>query len=446
MKKPQRTVEAAIIEGIGPVSIQDLLTMPENRWGMLRDRITDRRNGKDGLDARCMLCDDPVYIKTSRIEDTSYPLFAHYSGNDSKCPWHHGSNIRPDDARAAQYRGQQESKFHRLMCEQIAEIVALDKRYIRHEIDNYLPSTNNSYGRYPDVYVEWDGIGRFVVEFQMSNTFQTEISARCKHYEDERIPLLWILFGIDTTSTIQQSFRDVIRRHRGNAFVLDHAAITASQEQKTLVLSCFLDNGNGLDQPKLVRFDQLTIPTSQLPFYEDRIVPPLMDKINKKRKPWFNALEKWEDRFQPLRGWMDHSASTLVAAAFSIVAHANGKKENYVTSQKSLVGMLNGQLNEGQHNKGVISQYATLLTRLIENTAQYKLLERTVGDHLKRATATQVDESSQEWKLLKKLLPEALDPVIRSELIYLDALPDWAKNSKNNGAGDVEVEVSGRQI
>jgi hypothetical protein len=94
--------------------------------------------------------------------------------------------------------------------------------------------------------------------------------------------------------------------------------------------------------------------------------------------------------------------------------------------------MLNGQLNEGQKkDKGVISQYATLLARLIENTAQYKLLETTVGEHINKASALQVDESSPEWALLKKLLPEALDPVIRDELIYLDALPDWAKNSNN---------------
>lgn len=43
-RKPQRSVEAAIIENIGPVSIQELLAMPEDRWGMLRDRITGQHN------------------------------------------------------------------------------------------------------------------------------------------------------------------------------------------------------------------------------------------------------------------------------------------------------------------------------------------------------------------------------------------------------------------
>lgn len=405
--------------------------MPETRWGMIRDRITDCRNGKDGLSAWCLWCESPVYIRRTSIGGESRPLFAHYSGGDPRCPWFKCENITPDDARAAQYKGQQESKAHRLMCEQIAEIVSLDKRYICSKIDDYLPPTNNSYGRFPDIYVEWDEIGCFVVEFQMSNTFQTEISARCKHYEYEGIPLLWILFGIDTTGIIQQSFRDIIRRHRGNAFVLDHAAITASREQKTLILSCYLENGTGFDQPKLVRFDQLTIPKSKLPYYEDRIIGPLLAEIKKRRQPWFDALEKRENRFELLCE-LDHSASTLVAAAFSIVAEANGKTRNYLNTNQNLVGMLNSQLNEASNkDKGVISKYATLLAKLIENTAQYKLLETSVGDHINRVAARQVDESSNEWTLLKNLLPEALDPVIRTQLKYLDALPDWANNSNS---------------
>jgi hypothetical protein len=53
----------------------------------------------------------------------------------------------PDDACAAQYQGRQESTFHRLMCEQIAELVALDERHIRHTIAEYLPPTDSSGGR-----------------------------------------------------------------------------------------------------------------------------------------------------------------------------------------------------------------------------------------------------------------------------------------------------------
>jgi competence CoiA-like predicted nuclease len=69
-----------------------------------------------------------------------------------------------------------------------------------------------------------ESFGAFAIEFQLSGTFQTEISARCKNYEYAGIPLLWILFGMDTSADVQQSFHDVIRRHRGNAFVLDPSA------------------------------------------------------------------------------------------------------------------------------------------------------------------------------------------------------------------------------
>ena len=249
VRKPQRIVQAAIVERIGAITANDLLAMPGDSWGIIRDRITDRRNGRDGLVARCMACDGEVYIRTARIRGVSRPLFAHYAGSDPSCSWYQGRNIAPDDARAAQYQGRQESDFHRRMCEQVAQLVALDERYIRHTVAEYLPPTENGNGRFPDVYVEWDGFGSFAVEFQMSGTFQTEISARCKHYERESIPLLWILVRHRQARTPPQSFWYVIRRHRGNAFVLDPAALIASREQKTLVLLCYLADGDGFDGP-----------------------------------------------------------------------------------------------------------------------------------------------------------------------------------------------------
>lgn len=424
-RKPRRIVEAVIIERIGPVTATELLAMPEDRWGMLRDRITDARSGADGLSARCMACDSSVYIRTARRGGVPRPLFQHYSDSDPACPWYQGKNAVPDHVRASQYGGKQESRFHRLMCEQIAELVRLDPRYVRHSIAEYLPPTASNYGRFPDVFVEWAGFGSFAVEFQMSGTFQTEVSARCKHYEREGIPLIWILFGLDTAISIPQSFRDVIRRHRGNAFVVDVAAIEASRTEKSFVLNSFIMESNGLVGPELVRFDELIFPRSQLPFRKDQLVEPRLDEIERLRQPWFEALKSWE-RYSPLKG-MDRDASVLVAAAFSIVAHANGHNQNYLKTRQNLTAMLNSQLNEGSGaSGGVVSQYANLLVQLITNTAMNGLLATKVGDHLRRASVAQKDESSSEWQLLKSLLPEALDPMLREELIYLDALPDWA--------------------
>lgn len=423
-RQPQRIVQAALVESIGPISAHDLLRMPEDSWGILRDRITDRRYGREGLDANCIACGGNVYIKTVRRRGVRHPLFAHYSGANPDCPWHHGPNTPIDDARAAQYRGRQESDFHRLMCEQVAALVALDPRYVRHTVAEYLAPTETEHGRFPDVYVEWEGFGPFAVEFQLSGTFQTEISARCKHYEREGIPLLWILFGIDTAEQLPQSIIDVIRRHRGNAFVLDPAAVAASKEQKTLVLSCYLRNADGFDPARLVRFDELTFPRSKIPYFEDRIIAPLVQEIEGRRRPWFEALFGW-DRDSSLFD-LDRQQSLLVAAAFSIVSAANGKERNYASKHPNIRAMLNTYLNAG-----VFAGYADLLTQIIANSAMDRMLDSSVGEHLRRhRTESQAGQQSKEWRLLRELLPEALDPVVRAEMRYLDALPNWAKSTR----------------
>jgi hypothetical protein len=370
-----------------------------------------------------MACECEVYVRTSKLRGVVRPLFQHYSGGDPTCPWYQGRNLKPDDARAAQYEGRQESLFHRLMCEQVGSLVSLDHRYLRHTVAEYLPPTENEHGRYPDIFVDWKDYGPFAVEFQMSGTFQTEISARCKHYEREGIPLLWILFGVETAVDLPQSFVDVIRRHRGNAFVLDPAAVAASREKNTLVLSCHLRNSNGgLDPPVLVRFDELTVPRSKLPYHEDRIVKPHLDQIDELRRPWFAALKVWKDRFKRLRD-LDRPESLLVAAAFSIVATAaSGKVINYASEQGSISAMLNTYLHNGD-----FARYTNLLTRLIQNTAIGSSLKSSVWEHMARHhDAQQVSEESHEWRLLRQLLPEAFDPVLREELLHLEALPHWA--------------------
>ena len=291
--KPHRTIEVAFIEEVGPVTAAELLAMPEDRWGFLRDQITDRHNGNDGLIGFCAACEGAVFIRTRARNNHRLPLFSHYSGTDPNCPWYQGRNTSPDEARKFQYQGKQESKFHRQMCELIAELAALDKRHVKHTVSEYLEPNEGAHGRYPDVCIDWEEFGTFVVEFQLSGTFQTEISARCKHYEREGIPILWVLTGINQNSELQQSFRDVIRRHRNNAFVLDQNAIAESRRQSTLVLTCYLRSGDVFDLPKLVRFDELTFPNSKLPYYEDRIVGTILADANLRRRAWIAELDSW---------------------------------------------------------------------------------------------------------------------------------------------------------
>jgi hypothetical protein len=418
-------IEEVLFEKLGPLSARELLSMPRAEWEHLRAGLTDHRNWKRGMVARCILCGGEVYIKTRQ----GRPLFAHYQGSDSRCPWYTGRNRHPDSVRAAQYRGQQESEAHRRMCELIAELCKLDERYVSSTVDQYLAPTESEYGRYPDVLVDWGIWGQFVVEYQRSHTFQTEISQRCIYYVREGIPLLWVLSSFDPEQ-VPQCVSDVVHRHRGNAFVLDRAAVTESRRQKTLVLSCFMSNGNGYDPPVLVRFDALKFPADHLPYYEDRLVKPLLEQNEARRRPFLDALSARTDPDEPLpiaelsQFTRNQKVDRLVAAAFSIMAEAASAPRNFASNHRNLKGMMNTYLNNGS-----LAPYALLLKTLIENTSQRALLCGSVGEHLNRSIGgrvAQVDEESPQWRLLRKLFPEALDPFTRSQLKEAGALPVWA--------------------
>lgn len=404
--------------------------MPEERWGFLRDRITDHNNGKTGYTARCCACDSRVFIKTSIHGDTRHPLYSHYRGGDKNCIWYHGPTEDPNRIRATQYNGQQESFEHSQMCKLLASVVQLDKRYITHKIAEYLPPADNEYGRYPDLYVEWDQCKPFVIEFQLSNTFQTEISQRCIHYERENIPLLWILSEFKISGNIPQNFRDVIRRHRDNAFIFDEDAFQASRDKKTLVLKCMVRDGETFGSPKLVCYDELTIPTSNIPFYEDHIIPPLLAKIKARRQLWFDALDKWNPRdfsdkrlktaIESLPSHCQDADPLLIAAIFSIICRATGKEKNYASRHQTIDEMLNGYLNGKSFAK-----YSDLIKFTLEKTHVHT--KPSVARHLHRLDVPQTDiTNSPEGRALRYLIAEIFDPLTREELLYYEALPNWA--------------------
>jgi hypothetical protein len=423
---PKRIVEAAFLEDIGVVTAPELLDLAEALWGNWRDRITDHRTSGDGIKAYCAQCGGHLYIRTN----TGKPLFAHYRDAPLNCTWHHISNSKLRDIRAAQYQGQQESPLHRLMCEQLGRLVALDPRcQSEPTINKRLASTVSDRYKLPDVCFEWEGFGKFAVEFQMSNTFEMEISDRSKFYEQEGIPLLWIL-GVDfPTKSLPQNFRDVIRRHRGNMFLLNRAAIEASFAQKTLILACALQNEEGFDQPRLVRVDDLTMPKTGLPYLEDRVTATLLKKIDIERNFWFEHVRIWHK----VRAWeagnpikdLSIPVSKLLAAAFSIYETARENPINYASGHPNIKGMLNNHLHHGH-----FKEYARLIETMLRNSAEEHLLSGTVGEHIKRCqSAPQKDENSPEWRFLEKLFPEILDPKMRDFLKNLDALPAWAQNA-----------------
>lgn len=454
--RPQRIIEHALLQGIGPMSAERLLALPEAEWGLLRSAITDGRGARPPAHlARCLMCSGPVFIQARVFKGVRLPYFAHFKGGDLNCPWRTGETLHPDEARALQYGGAQESAAHRLLCEQIAELAAADARCISVEVAKYLPPTDNERGRYPDVLIERAHAPKVAVEIQLSNTFQTEVSARCLHYEREGVGLIWVLFGLDLLAdNLPQSFRDVVLRHRGNAFLLDDEAVAASHARRTLVLKCYLRAPDGRFEPgRLVTLDDLTFPAKGPPFLEDRITPALLARGEAARTPWRAALRgrsaefAYSDLRSPaflaanehlcrlvptLRQWEAETyqgqwmIANLIAVVFSALSHANGTFRNYASRQTNVQALLNSKLPSEN-----LLPFALIMREILQRSGADDLLRGSVGQHLDRALSLGdgnfVLDYEAPWAAMAALLPELFDPLLRFELETLDALPVWAR-------------------
>ena len=455
-KLPKRIIEHALLQDVGPISAERLLALPETEWGLLRSAITDARRARPPAHiARCLMCSEPVFIQARAFRGLRLPYFAHFKGGDATCPWHTGETLHPDDARALQYGGAQESATHRMLCEHIAELAAADERCVAAEVSKYLPPSDSERGRYPDVLIVRRGAPKIAVEIQLSNTFQTEVSARCLHYDREGVGLLWVLYGLDMQADeLPQSFRDVVLRHRGNAFLLDDEAVAESLARRTLVLKCYLRGPDGrFEAGRLVSLDDLTFPTKGPPYLEDRITPGLLARGEAARTPWRLALRgrspnfSYADLRSPaflvandhlcslvpgLREWEAEThqgqwmIANLIAVVFSALSHANGTFRNYASRQDNVQALLNSKLPSEN-----LLPFALIMQEILQRGGTDDLLLGSVGKHLERALALGdgnfVLDYEAPWSAIAVLLPELFDPLLRFELETLDALPTWAR-------------------
>lgn len=460
----QRTIEVADFElPRGPVSITQLMALPRATWDHLRGEI-NRRRQQDPLRplARCRLCEGPVYIRSHFADGEHSPVYVHFPESPADCPWHQGVNLRPDDARAAQYQGHQESALHRWMCQTIAAMLEADPRCRHVTVETYLRPAIHARGRFPDIYAELDGVGRFAIEVQLSKPFAPEIAARHVHYEAEGVALLWVFRALD--AELPQGFHDIITMQRGNAFLFDDAAFAASADRGTLVLSALLENDRGgFLLPRLVGLDTLDRSSGRSVFVEDRRSDRLLDYCRRGREKWWEAfaqappsefdfpfsqpcfvpawdsikafvpaLSPWKRECWSLHSYRgDRHFAELAAILFSIArTAATGKDRVYVTrysGQGSLVAMLNAKL-AGQ----AFMPYAGLIEWMLNATpARDRLLRTSLNRAFEHARmeASQIGSGHPVWEGAARLFPEIFDGLRRAELDELGKLPTWAGGS-----------------
>jgi hypothetical protein len=456
----QRTIQSAVFEAPrGELTVGALMAMEPAAWEHLRSEINLRRSSAPGRPlARCLICQSSVYIKAQATAAGNVPLFAHYAEAEQDCPWYQGKPLIPDEARGAQYKGQQECARHRWMCNTIADVLRADPRTTRVTVDQYLKPTIEERGRYPDVFAEMNGIGRFAIEVQLSKPFAFEIAARHLHYRREGVSLIWVFSEL--ADDLPQGFRDVITLQRGNAFVFDATALAASTDRGELMLSCYLEREGGWLKPRLAALTELDPGNGRSMFLEDRRTRKLVDYCLAGRVKWVEALavggpfdfedEAVENLFGPcwdsirmfaprLSGWKDawyrqylrrarpHFLD-VIAMLFSIQRTAEtGQDHVYVTRYKgngALAAMLNARLSAELYKR-----YSDLFETMLSATAARHLLDRSslqTSLAKARAEAPQIAAGHPIWDAASRLFPEVYDGMLRAELADCDQLPMWA--------------------
>lgn len=459
----QRTIQIADLEyPRETLTIQSLLQMPEPRWQHLRNEITLRWKSDPGNPlARCRLCEGPVYIRVQVIADERRSLFAHYQDETTNCPWHKGEPLRADDPRASQYNGQQESALHRWLCRTIANSVSADPRCRSLAVETYLRPSIADRGRYPDVYFELDGLGKFAVEVQLSKPFPPEIAARQIHYDREGVNLLWVFR--DLPDELPQGFRDVVAMQRGNPFIFDDGALARSVKNGTLVLSCKLSrDGKKFSKARYVTFDDLNLNGRRGVFLEDTWSEGLLTYCEQGRQKWLPLLRaarsdpaKQLDKRLYMPAWdsirmfvpeiliwksEEHAAKRynaverfieLILVLFSIAKSAKEGEDTLFTSRLSGKGALLALLNARLSGRDFCA-FASLVNEMVQNTASNSIAET---DSFKRACSTaiaaepfQVRQMHPIWSAAKRIFPEVLDGSYRAEMDDLGILPQWAQS------------------
>lgn len=456
----QRAIEIADFElPRGPVSIDFLMNQPQSVWGHLRNEINRRRQIDPNRPlARCRLCEGSVFIRSHFARGVYSPVYAHYPEGLDDCPWHQGINLTPDAARAAQYKGQQESAHHRWLCKTIADLLSKDPRCKCVKVETYLRPEIHMRGRYPDVYVELQGLGRFSIEVQLSKPFAPEVMARQLHYEREGVKLLWVFDQLDLQPP--QGFQDVITLQRGNAFLFDRVAMEKSAFYGGLRLSCLLeDKQGGMNLPRVISLDDLNLMARPV-FLEDRRTSKLLEYCKIGREEWWVAFRNapsssegnffddpcftaaWESikRFVPSLSDWEHGTSDrrsrpadqhfikLAAILFSIARSARDDRDRlYIsryTGKGALLAMINSKLTSSS-----FTQYATVIEKMVATTAVSNISEKdTLTNAIRSAKLNkqQVERGHPVWDGVARLFPEVFDGLLRAELADLDQLPAWA--------------------
>lgn len=423
------TVREAFVHGWGVIDSPKQANLAPTEWQDIRSAINRKR---PELLAYCLGCNDAVFVRAASSTKQK-PHFVHYGGGRT-CPWGPDSVRQNEHIRAEIFKGNQESDVHRRMCEVALELVQADTRYIPGSgaVDKYLKSTEGRHGRWPDVIFELAGLGKFALEVQHAPSLAPEVVGRSEFYLAEQRRLIWLLPWY-TFEQIERAFAsDIGHEARGNFFVLDANAVTASRERRTLLLWASWKDDQGALHKRLVSLDDLTYLPNRHPYLIDVVTPALFKEAENRRKRLATDLLQTKGWSYPRprllfdqEGQPDEDSERLIRVAMSIWSAAKGDFQNFLNNPTNPTSLFDSYLNSNDgRRRGLVIE--KMLRRTRAGDAASPSVWKKIAD---LDAQNQTDQSDRWVSYVASLFPEVFRDDLRIIAEARDPVPQWARGS-----------------
>ena len=230
-------------------------------------------------DVFCLLCGMPVmftsngktrYIKHKPMKE------------ESKCPWHTGVTLTPEQVDALKYNGAKEGKKHIRYKNFLFDMFKIDESFSNEalekrqtiKIDNKV-----DLWRRPDVSATYKNEIEIVCEVQLQTILVKYIKGRQSFYAKKKAFLIWFFDDKDIKS-YSYSDGDIFFTNNTNRFFLNDEVITLSRENNSLVVGVkyydyYLDENNEINFKsisKIIPFGSITFDekTREVYYFDSR--------------------------------------------------------------------------------------------------------------------------------------------------------------------------------
>lgn len=241
---------------------KDIIGSDVNKAMKLRRElaIQHKIDKDDQLLMICPYCHNPLRLNCRLNGHRFY--FAHIQ-RENNCPQLDKKNWPKDRILAAKYNGQKESIPHKLMKEDLRNILKLDPKFSDIKVEEVVKGTDPSKRRKPDVRALYEGKIQIVFEIQLSTTFLDVVLERREFYRNKNELLIWVFQNFSLKDARMMEF-DTFHANNMNAIVLDQEASYISKQKSKLFFKCIwvepeINNKklSHSEHSTIIEFDQL---------------------------------------------------------------------------------------------------------------------------------------------------------------------------------------------